>query len=294
MKKLELRRIVIFLAFTFAISYVWTIFLIWPRVFGQGAATLTVAEATIRTVLTAALMFFPAIGVLFTRIVTGEGFKNSMLRMNLRGNGRYYFVAWFGPIVLTLLGTIIYYLVFSKEFSLVQFCNLSAEKASVMVYTVVMMFLSPLLNIVPCFGEEWGWRGYLLPKVSERMKFLPAVLLTGFLWGIWHAPIIVVGHNYGLGYPLYPWSGIFAMCVFCIVVGTLFSYITLRTRSCWPAVLAHGALNGTAGMGLLFCDYSCMGIQNSFIGPLPVGVIGGIAYITVALCIVYKMRRGGM
>ena len=292
MKNLELRRIVIFLAFTFSVTYAWTIFLIWPRVFAAPVA-LTQEEVALRATLTAALMFFPAIGVLFTRLVTGEGFKNSMLRLNLRGNVRFYLVAWFGPLILTFFGAIAYFSIFPAEFTLAQFRNLPSEKVVMMAFTVFMMFLSPLLNIVPCFGEEWGWRGYLLPKVASRMKFLPAVLFTGFIWGIWHAPIIVAGHNYGLDYWGYPWLGIMAMCIFCIVVGVLFSYVTLRTGSCWPAVLAHGALNGSAGIGMLFYNYSNAGsgMLNGFIGPLPVGIIGGVAYIAVALWIVRKMYK---
>ena len=34
----------------------------------------------------------------------------------------------------------------------------------------VLMLMAPLLNLIPCFGEEWGWRGYLLPKVAQRMS----------------------------------------------------------------------------------------------------------------------------
>lgn len=299
MRKLEFRRIIIFLAFTFILTYTWTISLIWPRVFGQEIDVLTQEETAVRSLLTAVLMFFPAIGVLFTRLVTGEGFKNAMLRFNLRGNVRYYLVAWFGPMVLTFLGMIVYYLIFPSEFTIAQFKNLSTDQAGMMALTVVLMLFSPLLNLIPCLGEEWGWRGYLLPKVAEQMKFLPTVLLTGFIWGIWHAPIVVTGHNYGLEYFGYPWLGIFAMCIFCTIVGTLFSYITLRTKSCWPAVLAHGALNGTSGLGMLFYDFSVAGdmgnqiskLPYSFIGPLPVGIIGGIAYIAVAVWIVQKSKK---
>ena len=154
---------------------------------------------------------------------------------------------------------------------------------------VVLMCLAPLLNFIPCFGEEWGWRGYLLPKVAQRMKFIPSVLLTGFIWGIWHAPIIVAGHNYGMNYPGYPWWGIIAMCVFCIVCGTLFSYVTLKTESCLPAVFAHGALNGTASIGVLFLANPMA--YDRFVGPVPTGIIGAAAYIVVAVCIVYKMRK---
>ena len=295
--KLELRRIQLFLAFTFTITYAWTMLLVWPRVLGKDTAALTQEETAVNTMLIAVMMFFPAVGVLFTRLVTREGFKDSMLHLNLRGNVRYYLIAWIGPIVLTLLGTIAYYICFPSDFSLAAFRGLDIENAAMVYGTIVVMLFAPLFNLVPCLGEEWGWRGYLLPKLANRMSFLSAALLTGLIWGVWHAPIIVAGHNYGFGYSAYPWLGIAAMCVFCIVVGMLLAYVTLRTKSCWPAVLAHGAINGTAVLGMLF--YNSLGfienpnldIVNSFIGPMPVGIIGGFAYIVVAVWIVLKMRK---
>ena len=86
--KQEFRRIWLFLLITFTMTFAWTIGLIWPRVLGRDAATLTAEETLINTALTAVLMFFPAIGVLITRLITREGFKNSMLRLNLKGNVR--------------------------------------------------------------------------------------------------------------------------------------------------------------------------------------------------------------
>ena len=289
---LETRRIWLFLLITFAMTYAWTIGLIWPRVLGRDAASFTTEETLINTALTAALMFFPAIGVLITRLVTREGFKNSMLRLNLKGNVRYYLMGWFGPMVLTILGSVIYFVVCPSEFTLTSFHTMMATQpippAAFWALQVVLMLMAPLLNLIPCFGEEWGWRGYLLPMVAQRMKFIPTVLLTGFIWGIWHAPIIVAGHNYGMSYPGYPWWGIIAMCVFCIVVGTLFSYITLKAKSCWPAVFAHGAMNGTASIGVLFLANPT--VYDRFVGPVPTGIIGGAAYILVAVWIVLKFR----
>ena len=289
----ETRRIWLFLFITFGLTYVWVMGLIWPRTLGRDAASFTAEETLVNTALTAALMFFPAIGVLITRLFTREGFKNAMLHLNLKGNVRYYLIGWFGPMVLTLLGTVIYFVVCPSEFTLTTYkATMAAQPMSSAMFwalQAVLMCVAPLLNLIPCFGEEWGWRGYLLPKVAQRMKFLPSVLLTGFIWGIWHAPIIVAGHNYGMGYPGYPWAGVAAMCVFCIVVGTLFSYITLKTKSCWPAVLAHGMLNGTAAVGVLFLANPM--VYDRFIGPAPTGIIGASAYIVVAVWIMYKMRR---
>ena len=64
---------------------------------------------------------------------------------------------------------------------------------------------------VQCLGEDAGWRGYLLPKLLEFMKPWKAVLLTGVIWGLWHAPVIACGFNYGTAHPI---AGIFAMVVF--------------------------------------------------------------------------------
>ena len=292
-KNLETRRIWLFLLITFGLTYAWTMLLIWPHVLGRDAASLTAEDAIVNTMLTAALMFFPTIGVLLTRLLTREGFNDLMLDLNFKGNVRYYLIGWLGPIVLTLIGTAIYFVIFPSEFTLESYKAMLATQpmphAIAPLVLCVLMLMAPMLNLMPCFGEEWGWRGYLLPKVAQRTKFLPTILLTGFIWGIWHAPIIVSGHNYGTGYPGYPWWGIIAMCVFCIVVGTLFSYITLKAKSCWPAVLAHGALNGTAAMGVIFLPDPTA--YDRFVGPVPTGIIGMSAYIGVAVWIVWKMRK---
>lgn len=288
-RSLETRRIWLFLIITFVMTYAWTIGLIWPRTLGIDLLTLPQEELVINTSLTAVLMFFPALGVLITRLITREGFKDSMLRLNLKGNVRYYLIGWFGPMVLTILGALLYFMVFPSEFTPDSYLTQMAAQPMPPAALVVVMLLSPWLNLIPCLGEEWGWRGYLLPKVAQRMKFLPTILLTGFIWGIWHAPIIVTGHNYGVGYPGYPWAGVGAMCLFCIVGGTLLSYVTLKVKSCWPAVLAHGALNGTASIGALFLADPMA--YDRFIGPVPTGILGAAFYLLAALWIVWKMRK---
>ena len=286
---LETRRIWLFLLIAFGLAYAWTMLLIWPRVLGRDAASLTIDELTINTALTAVLMFFPAIGVLVTRLVTREGFKDAMLDLRFKGTIRYYLIGWFGPMVLTLLGTLLYFAIYPSAFTLASYHAAMEAEPIPPVLVVLLLLMTPLFNLVPCFGEEWGWRGYLLPKIARRMGFLPAVLLTGLIWGLWHAPIIVAGHNYGMQYPGYPWAGIAAMCAFCIVAGVILSYITLKTKSCWPAVLAHGAVNGTASVGVLFLA-DPMGYDH-FLGPVPTGIIGAAFYIVAAVWIVWLMRK---
>lgn len=61
------------------------------------------------------------------------------------------------------------------------------------------------------------------------------------------------------------------MCIFCIVVGTFFSYVSLKTKSCIPAVIAHGSLNEFSPIAM----YLTKDGGNPFIGPVPIGIIGG-------------------
>ncbi|MBG0817884.1 type II CAAX prenyl endopeptidase Rce1 family protein [Planomonospora sp. ID82291] len=56
-----------------------------------------------------------------------------------------------------------------------------------------LLFSSPLL-------EEFGWRGYALPALQQRMAALPAAVLLGLLWGLWHLPLTVA---YGEDLPPY-------------------------------------------------------------------------------------------
>ena len=156
-----------------------------------------------------------------------------------------------------------------------------------LIQCVQAVFLAPALNFVTCFGEEWGWRGYLLPKVSKHFATIPTLLITGIIWGLWHAPMTIIGHNYGLGYWGFPFTGIGMMCVFCIVLGVFLSYITLKTGSCIPAILAHGAINGIAAIGIYFTHDG----GNPFVGPAPTGIIGMIPFILVAIPMVMQLQR---
>ena len=229
-------------------------------------------------------MLTPALAVVLTKCITHEGWSDIAFRPNLRGHLRFYLLAWFGPSLLILAGSAFYYLCRPAEYSS---SLMIPATAGALLFA---MLIAPLLNIIFCAGEELGWRGYLLPKLLQRHGMPKALLFSGLIWGLWHAPIIAMGHNYGLGYPGWPWLGIVAMILFCIVTGCLFAYVTLRSGTFWPAALAHGALNGMASSGLIF--HSNPTTVNPFIGPLPVGILGGLPLLLAgALCFFLLCRR---
>lgn len=249
-------------------------------------------------VLIPLMMFTPALATLIvTRFISRppEGIRAATgLRL-----GRhwiwYWLFAWFGitllaavtPFVGSLFG---FYTLdlnnFSGFRSLLEAAGAGAALEQVPIQMIVMgqllmLPLAPAINAVFTFGEEWGWRGYLLPHLLPLGQW-PALIVSGAIWGLWHAPIILLGYNY----PNHPATGWLLMIVMCIVWGLLLGWTRLATGSVWPAVIAHGALNGTAGIVAL------VGQAGTSYDPALVGVTGVTGWIlpllVVALLIVAR------
>jgi uncharacterized protein len=136
----------------------------------------------------------------------------------------------------------------------------------------------PIGALVPqgilAFGEEIGWRGYLLPRLLPIGQWA-ALLLSGAAWGLWHAPIILLGYKY----PSHPRLGVLAMLGTAVIGGVLFGWLRLSTNSIWPSVLGHGAVNAAGGAILLFRlagthpDPALVGIDGVTGWLLPLAVI---------------------
>lgn len=290
--KREKKSAWLFVVITFALSWAYEIGVVWPYNAAVGS-TPTASQTIIRTSLIAIVMFFPAIGALLTRLVLREGFADSMIRPHLSSRWRTYLWAWFAPMLLTVVGCVVYYLCYPSHLG--AFTVPEGQQAVMLL----LVLLCPLLNAVNTFGEEWGWRAYLLPKLMKAHgRFVPVTLLTGLIWGLWHAPIIAIGHNYGVVMGTDSWlqvlGAIGAMCVFCIVLSFLENYAVLRADSVWPAVLIHGAVNGTAGLGMMFLAEGTE--VDMFVGPTTAGLLGESAFIVVAFVIAFigsrRLRRG--
>jgi uncharacterized protein len=103
------------------------------------------------------------------------------------------------------------------------------------------------INLPFMFGEEFGWRG-LMQGETRAMGFLKSSLFIGFTWGIWHLPIILMGHNY----PHHPYFGIVMMCLFTMAIAPIFSYVRIKTKSILGPCMLHGMINATGAMYALY------------------------------------------
>jgi len=140
--------------------------------------------------------------------------------------------------------------------------------------------VASLVNALPAFGEEAGWRGWLLP-VLEPLGTWPAMLLSGAIWGLWHAPIVLLGQNFDEPNIL----GVLLMTGGGIAWGVLFGWLRLRTGSVWPSVIGHGSLNASGGLVLLVGtagDPANLALVNPLgvSGWIVIGVVVGVLALT--------------
>ena len=87
-------------------------------------------------------------------------------------------------------------------------------------------------------AEEIGWRGYMLPRVQQLTSRRRAAVVTGFVHGCFHLPLILIATTYdehGSRWLVAP------IVVATITAGGVFyAYLWDRTGSVWPVAMAHG------------------------------------------------------
>ncbi len=286
-KLAEKRRLIIFVALTIGIG--WIVFLLVPICgLNYGSAPSVVILAT--------AMLTPSLGSILTRLLTKEGFKNMYLRPHFKGHMKQYLILYFGPTALLLLSAVFYFLIFPGQFDkeLTALNELAAKNtqglsknALLIIPILQIVVIGPIVNIIPTLGEELGWRGYLLPKLRGFFSDRAALVITGAIWGVWHLPVIVMGHNYGKSYPGYPWLGVLAMIVFCIVLGIVEGYVSIKLESAIPAAMIHSTVNAGAALPIIFAK----GGYNTLLGPAITGLVGGLPFVVLAVILFIKAGK---
>lgn len=108
------------------------------------------------------------------------------------------------------------------------------------VYVANVPFQLALLTVL-VLGEEIGWRGYMLPRLTTVMSAPRASLLTGFAHGLFHLPLILLTVSYDAhGNRAAVSLGVVAVIT---LAGTMYGWLRIRHASLWPAAIAHAAVN---------------------------------------------------
>jgi membrane protease YdiL (CAAX protease family) len=111
----------------------------------------------------------------------------------------------------------------------------------------VGMAINLLIGAIVIMGEEIGWRGFLLPRLQTALNRRPAALLTGFIHGLFHLPLILlttVYDNVGSRWVIAP--------VVVLVItggGVFYAWLRDHSQSVWPVAVAHNVVNTVFELG---------------------------------------------
>ncbi len=237
------------------------------------------------------LMFAPAIGAIITRkFISRESLRIPEARLHFGKLRPYVMVLLLMPLMFALVYGITVLCGFGAfDFTLYGIFSY-IEKASgqklaskppaqliIGALFAASVFVTPIINSVFAFGEEYGWRGFLLPKLLPLGR-TKAHLIGGVVWGLWHAPLVLMGFNY----PGWPWTGIIMMCGLTTLLGIFESEWTLRYNSVFLASFIHGAFNAQA--------YGIWRLIVPKAHPLLGGLGGLVGLVGVAALAVFAFR----
>ena len=236
-------------------------------------------------------MFFPMLTALVLQAIDKEKFNKEGL-VNFKVSWPWL-VAWLLPVVIVFACILVNGLLPGVElqYNAEQLIEqqgipeeqqeavrsqLSALPAWTMLLSSVFsaMLAGITINAIVAFGEEYGWRCYLVDALRE-VKFWKAALFIGVVWGLWHFPLILMGFNY----PNEPYWGVMLMVVLCILLCIIELYFVLKAKTMIVAAIIHGTFNAIAGLVLLFIHGG-----NDFLNGMT-GLAGFIAMGVTILCI---------
>lgn len=134
-----------------------------------------------------------------------------------------------------------------------------------------------VIILLIALGEEYGWRGYALPKLQQRYNALVASLLLGLVWGFWHFPSYLIGVGTPNEMPF------FVFMSWVITATILMTWIYNNTGSVLLAILMHSAANAT---------FNYLPLLPEFTGQLTTFWIflGLLGLVTVVVLIVFGPR----
>jgi len=221
----------LFIALTFFIN--WLLIALFLAL-GEGW------NSTATPLVLVAYMFVPMlVAILVQKLVKHEGVIKP-LQVSFKLN-RWFLLAWLLPPLLAISALGVSLLlpgvqytsnmaglldIFGQNLSPEQVTQIQAQLEALPISYFWIVLIQGLIagitvNAVAAFGEELGWRGFLL-REFRHLGFWRASLLIGFVWGVWHAPVIMQGHNY----PQHPLAGVGMMIIwyvtysyFCICTG---------------------------------------------------------------------------
>src|SRR5215218_4389773 len=272
------KEVILYVGLAYGLAWAWSGFFLFPYL-GDLLTQSTTPSGLVEKLGPVAVlgtMLTPMIAALIMRIfVSKDGLKGSL---GLLRSPKYYLAALVVPAVFVTAVALIttQAVVIPGGAPLGEF---RWSEAGWFVY--LMLTLSALVVTLFTFGEEYGWRGYLLPRLLPLGEIRASVLL-GLIWALWHLPLIVAGLNFpGVNVWL-------ALLVFAFVtVSISFAYTWFYVASSGSVLIAailHASFNN-------FSDKFWGAPLLTEVNPFAPSLIGGFVMLALVVIVYGIFRR---
>ena len=165
----------------------------------------------------------------------GEGFADAGIRRTGRSNGPWYLLSRsFYPVIMitaAIGGLLAGHWETYDDWAPLRFAAIAL--VAMLPFTLTAM------------AEEFGWRGYLTPRLDAvGVGRLANHVIVGVVWGLWHLPYLTLHWDFT---DESLWTLAPRVVLGTTVAAVVYGEIRLRTGSVWPAVVMHATSSAIAG-----------------------------------------------
>ena len=196
------------------------------------------------------LMWIPGLLSILFRVLFKEGFADVGWPA---GRLRYWAWAYLGPFGLATISIVVALclgrvmlaprlseqpMLYAVVFKLPWLVPEASNAGLLCQRLLSVAFIGMVPGFFGAFGEELGWRGYLLPQLVRSGWPFP-LAFTGLVWGIWHFPLFfLTGYAHGA---VAVSLGMFTLMT--VLFGVFIGWLRLASGSVFVAAMAHASFN---------------------------------------------------
>ena len=234
-------------------------------------------------------LVFPLLSTIILRFFEKDGWKDTGLKPNFKGNVKWYFSSLLIFPFVTVLVMII-----GKLFGWIDFSNFRAE-AYFTSFTGLL-----IVNFVRNFFEEAVWRGYLTAKLLKtKIKDIWLYIIVGGVWSLWHLPYYLFFLPEAAMYEILP-VGKFVFVIVSIFTMTVWAVMFIElyrlTGTIWSVVLLHAVEDSVINHLVIDGHITIFAGKEILISPVA-GIITTVLYLCIGLLLrkyrIEKESRSG-
>jgi uncharacterized protein len=218
--------------------------------------------------------FFTSLGVIGSLgpliaaiiLILKESGKSGFKKLFKRGLDKNFEAKWW----LFIFFIFPFLIILSYLISILISQDSPTSEAEGMYYFIPFIFFAVMFTSGP-FQEEFGWRGYALPRLNEKFSPFYSSIILGFLWAIWHWPQFLVPEDLtGMFYVTPFWSFILTV----MSANFIYTWIHNKTNgSILAALILHTQMN------LFFWIFPVLCTQYGYLIIVAVFITAAIAVI---------------